>query len=108
MPVNSSMRRKYRQNTKRSPCRGLDKKICKSKSSCMRTRSTKKKKSYCRLSRKKNKSSAKMRKSNRFAALANSTTKSKTASNSSSLSFYNMFNDVPTKSRSKTSTVTGD
>ena len=108
MPVNSSKRRKYRQNTKKSPCRGLKKKTCKSKSRCMRTRRTEKKKSYCRLSVKKNKNSSKMHKSNRFAALANSTTKSKTATNSSSLSFYDKFNNAPTRSRSKKSSVTGD
>jgi len=108
MPVNSSMRRRYRQNIKKSPCRGLKKENCKSKTNCMRTRRTEKKKSYCRLiTRKKNRS-------NKRATLAYSTTssasksKSKTASNSSSLSFFDKFNNARSRSPNKTSSVTGD
>ena len=77
MPVNPSIRRMYRLKAKKSPCRGLAKKSCKRKTNCMRTRKTQKKRSYCRLSKKK--SSAKMYKKNRYAVLANS--KSTTSSN---------------------------
>jgi len=90
MPVNSSARRRYRQGTKRSPCRKLVKKQCTSKRICKLTKKSEKRKSYCRLKRARKNT---ISKSNSFTALSNSS--------KSTGSFYNNFRDVPSVSPKK-------